>query len=543
MNCIQQDNIFYACGTPITVAQNEKGETHVYSTETGEQLSKSDLKFGRVFGGGKETSVKNTNVTMKSGFLYLLCGGSEKGSVEEKISLSLEGGMIGGYLFGGGIEDEAGDIEIKVSGGAIKYGFFGGGRSKKHGKIDLDFSGIVCTNVNTGSKDKTAVTLGETHLKMTDGHILTITAGGGDKDIYVEVSGGTIEKMIVKETTGELHLKLYENIFWPNGVGGQFPMLPEDAKTEYLPAIEKAPVEDVQGSDDEFFDESTDKDNLVFRFFELRHPDVPRTVTPFPTPFVGDSIYIKFPDGSNMLIDTGSDYSYDEVCGGLEKLGVEKIDRFVITHPHGDHMGCAARLMENIEVLQLWIPDINAQPAIEAEKQRLVEYYELIDNAEKKGAKIVRVADGDEFDFGQAKVFVVNPVRTDAPAVDMNENSVAFKVTYRENGALLCGDISDKSEKRLAEQYGDKLKCDLLKVAHHGIVYQSYYKFIDAAKPAFGIVPSMRDNGVFLKTTRYTLKHVNGFDPDKLYPTGRYGKIKVVMDGKKDNFRIITQYK
>ncbi len=27
---------------------------------------------------------------------------NEKGSVEEKISLSLEGGMIGGYLFGGG---------------------------------------------------------------------------------------------------------------------------------------------------------------------------------------------------------------------------------------------------------------------------------------------------------------------------------------------------------------------------------------------------------------------------------------------------------
>lgn len=543
MNYVQEDNVFYACGTPITVAQNEKGETHVYSTQTGEQLSTSDLKFGRVFGGGKEIAVKKTEVVMKSGFLYLLCGGSEKGSVEEKISLSLEGGMIGGYLFGGGIEDEVGDIEIKVSGGAIKYGFFGGGRCKKHGKIDLDFSGIVCTNVNTGSKDKTALALGGTYLKMTDGHILTITAGGGDKDTCIEISGGYIEKMIVKENTGELYLKLYENIFYPNGVGGQFPMLPEEAHLEYLPAIHREPEKKLLGSDEEFFSTADCDGKLVVRLFELRHPDVPAEVTPFPTPFVGDCIYITFPDGKNMLVDTGSDYSYDEVKDGLAKLCVKELDCLVITHPHGDHMGCAAKLLENVFAKELWIPDINAQPVIEAEKQRLVEYYELIDNAEKNGTKIVRVADGDEFDIGGCSVLVINPVRTDEPAVDMNENSVAFKLTYKENSALLCGDISDKSEKRLAEKYGSLLKCDLLKVAHHGIVYQSYYKFIDSCMPAFAVVPSMREKGVFLKTTRYALTHVNGFDVSKMYTTGRYGKIKVVMNGKKDKTYLVTQYK
>ena len=60
MSYIQEDNIFYACGTPITVAQNEKGETHAYCTKTGEQLSTSDLKFGKVYGGTvKNLTVKN----------------------------------------------------------------------------------------------------------------------------------------------------------------------------------------------------------------------------------------------------------------------------------------------------------------------------------------------------------------------------------------------------------------------------------------------------------------------------------------------------
>lgn len=542
MNCIQEDNIFYACGTPITVAQNEKGETHVYSTETGEQLSSSDLKFGRVFGGGKETTVKSTSVVMKSGFLYLLSGGSERGRVEEKISLTLEGGMIGGYLYGGGIEDEVGDIQVNVDGGAIKYGFFGGGNSNCCKSISLDFSGIVCTNVKTGSKNKDAKIGGETYLKMTGGHILTITAGGGDKDVYVEISNGIVEKMIVKETTARLVIKLYENIFVPNGVGGQFPMLPENAEISYLPKVEKQPIQELVGSDEEFFSRDGEGNKLVLRFFELRHPDVPRSVTPFPQPFVGDCILLDFPDGSNMLIDTGHDYSYDEVYGGLKRLGVNKIDVFVITHPHGDHMGCALRLLDNIELGALWIPDIDAKPALEAEKQRLVEYNEVIKKAENMGAKIVAVADGDEFEMGQAHILVINPVRTDAPAVDMNENSVAFKLSYKENSVLLCGDISDKSEKRLAEQYGERLKCDLLKVAHHGIVYQSYYKFIDSCKPSFAVVPSMRDEGVFLKTTRYTLTHVNGFDTSKMYSTGRYGKIKAVLDGSKNGVKLVTEY-
>ena len=33
----------------IYIAEDEKGETHAYSTENGEKLSDTDLKFGVVF--------------------------------------------------------------------------------------------------------------------------------------------------------------------------------------------------------------------------------------------------------------------------------------------------------------------------------------------------------------------------------------------------------------------------------------------------------------------------------------------------------------
>ncbi len=541
MNYYQQDNIFYACGTPITVKLDSKGETHAYHSTTNQRLSTSDLKFGRVFGGGKDCDIESTSVTMESGFLYLLSGGSEGGK-SGKISISLEGGMIGGYLYGGGIDDAATDISVKVSGGAVKYGLFGAGSSRKFCNVDLDFSNIICTNVNTGSKNPDAEAKGSTRLKMTDGHILVLTFSGGENDAFAEIDGGYIEKQIVKNMTGNLHIDICDSIFVPNGVGGVFPMLPEDGiitKKKGKPREKASPL---KGSDEKFFDTTDQKGALTFRFFELRHPDIPYELTPFPVHFVGDCIYITFPDETNMLIDTGLPFSWDEVYIGLSKLGIKTINRFIITHPHSDHMGNAAKIIENFDVRELWIPDINAQPAIEAEKIRLIEYNEIIENAAKSGIKVERVADGDTFSIGETEILIINPVRTEAPAVDMNENSIAMKVTYRQSSALLCGDISDKSEKRLAEKYGDRLKTDLLKVAHHGIVYQSYYKFMDCCKMNFAIVPSIREDGVFLKTTRYALEHVNGFDTSKMYTTGRYGKIKAVLNGEKDFYKIYTQY-
>ena len=539
MEHFQEGNTFYACGTPITVAGNSRGETHVYHTETGKQLSVSDLKFGRVFGGGRESTVKNTSVVMKSGFLWLLAAGSENGCVEECASVTLEGGMIGGALYGGGIGDKIGKIRVKVSGGAIKYGFFGAGNCAECGDIAIEFDDIVCTNVKSGSKNPNAVINGHTTLTMHGGHILELTVGGGihSDGADVTVDGGYIEKQIIKALDSKLHISLYQNIFVPDGYGGTYPMLPEGAEIDYLPAIPREVGEDFEGDAAAFFDTSNQAGNLTFRFFELRHPAMPRSLTPFPA-FIGDCCLVTFPDGETMLIDTGMPYSWDEIYEGLTRLDIKRIDRLVLTHAHTDHIGNASNVLEHLEVGEIWLPDVQEAPGWKEEEI----YRKIQEQAKERGIKLVRVGEDDCFSVGSAEIRVLNPVRQENEVKELNENSIAFRLTFGKASALLCGDISDKSEARIAEKYGEKLKSDMLKVAHHGIVYQSYSTFIDCCKPRFAIVPSMRDRGVFLKTTRYTLKHVNGFDLNKLYVTGRCGKIKVVTDGKKDGWKIMTQY-
>ena len=130
MTPFTEGKTFYACGIPVYIAEDETGETHAFNIENGEKLSDTDLKFGVVFGGSKDGTVKSTNIEMRSGFLKDIYGGSFGGSVEGDINLTLSGGMIGGFAYGGGNKDAVGgDINVKVTGGAVKYGLYGGGIS------------------------------------------------------------------------------------------------------------------------------------------------------------------------------------------------------------------------------------------------------------------------------------------------------------------------------------------------------------------------------------------------------------------------------
>jgi competence protein ComEC len=52
----------------------------------------------------------------------------------------------------------------------------------------------------------------------------------------------------------------------------------------------------------------------------------------------GDSIFVEFPDGANMLIDGGNREAGVRVSDYLKERKIKKLDLVVITHPHPDHM-------------------------------------------------------------------------------------------------------------------------------------------------------------------------------------------------------------
>ena len=542
----QEEKNFYACGTPVIVAKNEKGETHVYRADDHAQLSTEDLTYGAVFGGTKGEECEATSVTMKSGFLRLLCGGSEGGTVTGDVSVTLVEGMIAEYLYGAGIGDTVlGDIEMIVSGGAVKLAVAGGGEAKACGSIRMNLHHVVSTGIFTGVRAG-GVQHGDTSLLMEDGVTLSLHLGGNaptEGKVDLTVTGGYIEKQIVPHRIdGGAKVRLYEGIRQSNGHETVFPILPEGLDVEWLESETPAAKPICYTPNEDGFFEKDKKGTLTVRFFEVRDPDVPKGTARFPQ-FIGEAILVHFPNGEYMLIDTGLPYARGELVEGLRALGIKKLDYLQGTHYHYDHIGNAAEILRNFEVGTVILPKIKCH---KIDQSSALYYMDLLEEAEKRNVPILRVSLGDCLALGRGKnktrVDFLNPEEPWMEMIDLNRESIATRITFRENAVMLGGDISTPIEKGLAEKYGETLRCDLLKLSHHAIVYQGYHKYIDACAPRYVVANNLREEGVFMGVTRYQLNRVHGIPDDRIFVTGIHGRIKATLDGTKDGVSITTQY-
>lgn len=61
---------------------------------------------------------------------------------------------------------------------------------------------------------------------------------------------------------------------------------------------------------------------------------------------------------------------------------------------------------------------------------------------------------------------------------------------------LVTGDITKEGEISLLEKYkgSSKLKCDILKIAHHGSKYSSCQEFLDAVRPKICVIGVGKNN-------------------------------------------------
>src|SRR5262244_3752901 len=67
-------------------------------------------------------------------------------------------------------------------------------------------------------------------------------------------------------------------------------------------------------------------------------------------PIEGDSILIISPAGKSVLIDAGDSGKGKVVLEALKRYKIEKLDYFIATHPHPDHIGAADEVLKGIKV-------------------------------------------------------------------------------------------------------------------------------------------------------------------------------------------------
>lgn len=167
----------------------------------------------------------------------------------------------------------------------------------------------------------------------------------------------------------------------------------------------------------------------------------------------GDSTYINYKNKS-ILIDTGGltyqDLAKNSLIPFLKKNRVYKLDAVFITHTDFDHSGALDSLKSNFKVLATYTYNSSFPINI------------------------------GELQFNNLNIY--NKLWEDE-----NSKSLVIKLKIKNKIFLFMGDATKNIEKKLVEENID-IKCDYLKVGHHGSNTSSLDEFIKKSSPKEAII-------------------------------------------------------
>ncbi len=212
----------------------------------------------------------------------------------------------------------------------------------------------------------------------------------------------------------------------------------------------------------------------------------------------GDAMLLSAPNGKTYLIDFGGiTKNYSAIAERtmlplFKAEGIGEISGGFITHMHMDHYGGAVSMIQNIQCRTIYTS---------GERTQGYAAYRLDSISQALHIPIIRVHQGDEITVEKdLHIYTLNPeTMTEEVAVPlssegMNHHSLALKVVYKNSSALLLGDIEAGDEERLIKRYGDFLRCDIVKVAHHGSHTSSSEEFVKTAKPKYAVISVGKHN-------------------------------------------------
>lgn len=199
----------------------------------------------------------------------------------------------------------------------------------------------------------------------------------------------------------------------------------------------------------------------------------------------GDCILIQGPDGSNILVDGGDsdDQTAEHIINYLNNKDVKKLDYIISTHPHSDHIGNLAAVLNNF-------PVDNVLDSGRIHTSQTYENYLQTIEAKQINFKLPRT--GDKIKIGQLSLLFLNPDKN-VNDYSLNNASLVFMLSYKKQKFLFTGDMEKEIENKLLQNNFD-LKANLIKVPHHGSDSSSTAAFVKAVQPEIAVFQVGKDN-------------------------------------------------
>ena len=283
----------------------------------------------------------------------------------------------------------------------------------------------------------------------------------------------------------------------------------------------------------------------------------------------GDCIYIAFPDGTDMLIDCGSEKGRKEyetsAISDLKELNPDgKIDRVMATHSDTDHISYLDEVLSEFQVGNVYMPNIRSNNLdksvkiggrdvkvgdLDAGKLKKFTDKDTIDTEKYTEFFIAALSEpncnitlnigkyeirGQDYTFTfyclSQKEWDIRSLKYkngDPNAKQINAVSPIGILEYAGRRLVFTGDSNESNEEYYCETY-PYVDCDVLKVAHHGSRTSSSEDFLQHVTCEYAVI-SVGDGNSYKHPEQETLDRLKANGIQKIHRTDKCGNVVLTV--------------